>query len=212
MVGARIMSEHIPNDKSWLDLRNLHELRGKRLVAQVSETRRFALYLRTGVDLILELESSRHGVERGSCLNIFRTTNRASNVRNLHELRAKDLCAKAFSEVRREESRKKINNTNTSHTLLEHSALTTRGPVQQLQRQGVPTTKYCDNCHKRVTPRTPAGRFMVNLLIGSHDLVHPSLLIMWKLQIINHSAKTKLSLSKNSLTGSRPLVIWAATP
>ncbi|KAF7821093.1 Retrovirus-related Pol polyprotein from transposon TNT 1-94 [Senna tora] len=55
----------------------------------------------------------------------------------------------AFSEVRREESRKKINNTNTSHTLLEHSALTTRGPVQQLQRQGVPTTKYCDNCHKK---------------------------------------------------------------
>ncbi|KAF7812813.1 Retrovirus-related Pol polyprotein from transposon RE1 [Senna tora] len=48
----------------------------------------------------------------------------------------------AFSEVRREETRKKINNTNTSHTPLEHSALTTKGPVQQLQRQGVPTTKY----------------------------------------------------------------------
>ncbi|KAF7825205.1 Retrovirus-related Pol polyprotein from transposon TNT 1-94 [Senna tora] len=32
-----------------------------------------------------------------------------------------------FSEVRPEESRKKINNTNTSHTPLEHSALTTRG-------------------------------------------------------------------------------------
>ncbi|KAF7827249.1 Retrovirus-related Pol polyprotein from transposon TNT 1-94 [Senna tora] len=55
----------------------------------------------------------------------------------------------AFSEVRREESRKKIYNTNTSHTPLEHSALTTRGPVQQLQRQGVPTTKYCDHCHKK---------------------------------------------------------------
>ncbi|KAF7808270.1 uncharacterized protein G2W53_035013 [Senna tora] len=55
----------------------------------------------------------------------------------------------AFSEVRREESRKKINNTNTSHTPLEHSTLTTRGPVEQLQRQGVPTTKYCDHCHKK---------------------------------------------------------------
>ncbi|KAF7835635.1 Retrovirus-related Pol polyprotein from transposon RE2 [Senna tora] len=55
----------------------------------------------------------------------------------------------AFSEVRREESRKKINNTNTSHSPLEHSALTTRVPVQQLQRQGVPTTKYCDHCHKK---------------------------------------------------------------
>ncbi|KAF7812603.1 uncharacterized protein G2W53_033579 [Senna tora] len=55
----------------------------------------------------------------------------------------------AFSKVQREESRKKINNTNTSHTPLEHSALTTRGPVQQLQRQGIPTTKYCDHCHKK---------------------------------------------------------------
>ncbi|KAF7832035.1 uncharacterized protein G2W53_014368 [Senna tora] len=46
--------------KSWSDLRNLHELRGKRLVAQVSQTRRFALYLRTGVVLMLQLESSWH--------------------------------------------------------------------------------------------------------------------------------------------------------
>ncbi|KAF7832084.1 uncharacterized protein G2W53_014417 [Senna tora] len=43
------------------NLRNLHELRGKRLVAQVSETRRFALYSQTGVDLMLQLESSWHG-------------------------------------------------------------------------------------------------------------------------------------------------------
>ncbi|KAF7821409.1 Retrovirus-related Pol polyprotein from transposon TNT 1-94 [Senna tora] len=55
----------------------------------------------------------------------------------------------AFSEVLREESRKKINNTNTCHTPLEQSALTTRGPAQQLQRQGVPTTKYCDHYHKK---------------------------------------------------------------
>ncbi|KAF7814710.1 Ribonuclease H-like domain containing protein [Senna tora] len=49
------------NDKSLSDLRNLHELRGKRLVAQVSQTRRFALYLLTGVVLMLQLESSWHG-------------------------------------------------------------------------------------------------------------------------------------------------------
>ncbi|KAF7832079.1 uncharacterized protein G2W53_014412 [Senna tora] len=60
MGGAWIMSQHIPNDKSRSDLRNLHELRGKRLVAQVSQTRRFALYLRTGAVLMLQLESSWH--------------------------------------------------------------------------------------------------------------------------------------------------------
>ncbi|KAF7834884.1 uncharacterized protein G2W53_009743 [Senna tora] len=41
--------------------KNLQELRSKRLVAQVSETRRFALYLRTRVVLMLQLESSWHG-------------------------------------------------------------------------------------------------------------------------------------------------------
>ncbi|KAF7839085.1 uncharacterized protein G2W53_007567 [Senna tora] len=41
--------------------KDLHKLRGKRLVAQVSQTRQFALYLRTGVVLKLQLESSRHG-------------------------------------------------------------------------------------------------------------------------------------------------------
>ncbi|KAF7834969.1 uncharacterized protein G2W53_009828 [Senna tora] len=132
------------------DLRNLHELRGKRLVAQVSETRRFALYSRTGVVLMLRLESSWHrrsvdhvltysgrkivvgsqkpsritrqktrcasesntsirvvfangsgfdapiGVvlaweERGSCLNIFRTTNRGRISETFTNYEAKDL-------------------------------------------------------------------------------------------------------------------------
>ncbi|KAF7802487.1 uncharacterized protein G2W53_041598 [Senna tora] len=41
--------------------KDLHELRGKRLVAQVSETRRLALYIRTGVALMVQLESSWHG-------------------------------------------------------------------------------------------------------------------------------------------------------
>ncbi|KAF7823832.1 uncharacterized protein G2W53_021976 [Senna tora] len=101
MAGALTMSSHISDDKSQSDLRNLHELRGKRLVpqgweergsylnifrttnrcrisetfknyeakdllrkrlvAQVSETRRFALHIRIGVDLMLKLESSCHG-------------------------------------------------------------------------------------------------------------------------------------------------------
>ncbi|KAF7823686.1 uncharacterized protein G2W53_021830 [Senna tora] len=61
MGGARMMSQHIPDDKSGSDLRNLHELRGKKFVAQVSQTRRFALYLRIGVVLMLQLESSWHG-------------------------------------------------------------------------------------------------------------------------------------------------------
>ncbi|KAF7820981.1 uncharacterized protein G2W53_026436 [Senna tora] len=51
----------VVQDKSWSDLRNHHELRGKGLVAHMSETHRFALYLRTGVDLMLELELSWHG-------------------------------------------------------------------------------------------------------------------------------------------------------
>ncbi|KAF7814942.1 uncharacterized protein G2W53_028911 [Senna tora] len=59
--GVWNMSEHIPNEKSRSNIRNLDELRGKRLVAQVSETRRFALYLLTGFDLMLQLESSWHG-------------------------------------------------------------------------------------------------------------------------------------------------------
>ncbi|KAF7823855.1 uncharacterized protein G2W53_021999 [Senna tora] len=61
MGGAWIMSYKISDDKSRSVLRNLQESRGKRLDAQMSETRRFVLYLRTGVHLMLELESSRHG-------------------------------------------------------------------------------------------------------------------------------------------------------
>ncbi|KAF7835470.1 uncharacterized protein G2W53_010329 [Senna tora] len=61
MGGAWIMSQRIPDDKSRSDLGNLHELQGKRLVAKVSQTRRFALDSRTGVVLMPQLESSWHG-------------------------------------------------------------------------------------------------------------------------------------------------------
>ncbi|KAF7834927.1 uncharacterized protein G2W53_009786 [Senna tora] len=63
MGGAWIMSQHIPDEKWRSYVRNLHELRGKRLVAQVSQTRRFAN--RSGFDapigVVLAWE------ERGSC-------------------------------------------------------------------------------------------------------------------------------------------------
>ncbi|KAF7835050.1 uncharacterized protein G2W53_009909 [Senna tora] len=71
------ISETITNyEANHLLRKNLHELRCKTLVAQVSETRWFALYLRTRVDLMLQLELSWDRGERGSCLNIFRMTNR----------------------------------------------------------------------------------------------------------------------------------------
>ncbi|KAF7834992.1 uncharacterized protein G2W53_009851 [Senna tora] len=138
--------------------KNLHELRGKRLVAQVSQTRRFSLYSRTGVVLMLRLESSWHGrsvdhvltyagreiavgsqkpsqitrqktccasesntsvlvvfanrsgfdapigvvlawEERGSCLNIFRTTNHGRISETLTNYEAKDLLRKSVDHV-----------------------------------------------------------------------------------------------------------------
>ncbi|KAF7832083.1 uncharacterized protein G2W53_014416 [Senna tora] len=63
MGGAWIMSQHIPDDKSQSDLKKLHELRGKTLVAQ----------------------------ERGSCLNIFRMTNRDRISETFKNYEAKDL-------------------------------------------------------------------------------------------------------------------------
>ncbi|KAF7835085.1 uncharacterized protein G2W53_009944 [Senna tora] len=70
--------------------RNIHELRAKRLVAHVSETRRFALDLRTGVVLMLQLESSWE--ERGSCLNIFRTKNRGRISETFSRIRRQNTC------------------------------------------------------------------------------------------------------------------------
>ncbi|KAF7812691.1 uncharacterized protein G2W53_033667 [Senna tora] len=87
MGGAWIMSQHIPDEKSQLDLRNLHEIRGKRLVAQVSQTRRFANRsgLNAPIGVVLAWE------ERGSCLNIFRTTNRGRISETFTNYEAKDL-------------------------------------------------------------------------------------------------------------------------
>ncbi|KAF7802596.1 uncharacterized protein G2W53_041707 [Senna tora] len=126
--GASIMSYHIQDDKSQSDFKNLHELRGKRLVAQVSQTCRFALYLRTVVVLMLQLQSSWHGSESntsisivfanrsgfdapigvvfawkecGSCFTIFRMTNRGRISEIFTNYKAKDLlCNESNTSVR----------------------------------------------------------------------------------------------------------------
>ncbi|KAF7800464.1 uncharacterized protein G2W53_045106 [Senna tora] len=89
MGGAWIMSQHIPDENSRSGLINLRELRGKRVVAQVSQTRRFTY--QSGFDapigVVLEWE------ERGSCHNIYPDEKSRSGLRNLHELRGKRLVA-----------------------------------------------------------------------------------------------------------------------
>ncbi|KAF7835154.1 uncharacterized protein G2W53_010013 [Senna tora] len=82
---------NIPDDKSRSDLRNLHELRGKRLVEQVSQARRFALYSKWRV-LMLRLESSWHGRSVDHVLT-YSGRQIAVDLRNLHELRGKRLVA-----------------------------------------------------------------------------------------------------------------------
>ncbi|KAF7823689.1 uncharacterized protein G2W53_021833 [Senna tora] len=67
MGGAWIMAYHILDDKSRLDLRNLHELRGERLIAQ----------------------------ERESCLHIFRTTNSGRISKTFMNYEAKDMLRKS---------------------------------------------------------------------------------------------------------------------
>ncbi|KAF7834727.1 uncharacterized protein G2W53_009586 [Senna tora] len=109
MGGAWIMSQRIPDDKLRLNLRNLHELRGKRLVDQVSQTSRFAngSGFDAPIGVVLAWE------ERGSCLNICRTRNhgRISETftnyeakdllrKNLHKLRGKRLVAQVSPTIR----------------------------------------------------------------------------------------------------------------
>ncbi|KAF7834962.1 uncharacterized protein G2W53_009821 [Senna tora] len=96
MGGAWIMSQHISDDKSRSDLRNLHELRGKRLVEQVSQTRRFAN--RSGFDAPIGVVLAWD--ERGLCLNIFRMTNRGRISETFMNYVAKDLLRKNLHELR----------------------------------------------------------------------------------------------------------------
>ncbi|KAF7801157.1 uncharacterized protein G2W53_044920 [Senna tora] len=80
------------DDKSRSGLRNLHELRGKRLVAKVCQTRRFAN--RSGFDAPIGVVVAWE--ERGSCLNIFRSTNRGRVSETFTYYEAKDLLRNCF--------------------------------------------------------------------------------------------------------------------
>lgn len=56
----------------------------------------------------------------------------------------------AFSEIRREESRKKLSQGASMKNPLEHSALATRGPDQRISKQGHPPNRpWCDYCRKK---------------------------------------------------------------
>ncbi|KAF7834977.1 uncharacterized protein G2W53_009836 [Senna tora] len=79
-----------------VDLRNLHGLRSKRLVAKVSQTRRFAN--RSGFDAPIGIVVAWE--ERGSCHNIFRTTNRGRISETFMNYEAKDLLRKNLHELR----------------------------------------------------------------------------------------------------------------
>ncbi|KAF7835459.1 uncharacterized protein G2W53_010318 [Senna tora] len=94
MGRAWIMSQHIPDDKSRSDLRNLHELRGKRLVAQVSQhtSVRAVLANRSGFDAPIGVVLAWD--ERGSFLNIFRMTNRGRISETFTNYEAKELLRK----------------------------------------------------------------------------------------------------------------------
>ncbi|KAF7832034.1 uncharacterized protein G2W53_014367 [Senna tora] len=67
--------------------------------SQVSQTRRFALYFRTEVVLMLQFESSWHGKKRGSCLNIFRTKNCGRISETFKNYEPKDLLRKSVDHV-----------------------------------------------------------------------------------------------------------------
>ncbi|KAF7812704.1 uncharacterized protein G2W53_033680 [Senna tora] len=109
MGGAWIMSQHILDDKSWSDLRNLHELRGKRLVAQVSQTRQFAN--QSGFDAPIGVVSAWE--ERGSCLNIFWMTNPGWISETFTNYEAKDLLRK---RVKQERGSKKLSRITRQKT------------------------------------------------------------------------------------------------
>ncbi|KAF7802116.1 uncharacterized protein G2W53_041227 [Senna tora] len=92
-------------ESSRSDLKNSRELLVKSLLAHVSQTDRFAFYLRNRVDLMLELESSWHGRSADNVLTYFgREISAESQKRsqykksladliNVHEVRVNSLVA-----------------------------------------------------------------------------------------------------------------------
>ncbi|KAF7800605.1 uncharacterized protein G2W53_044974 [Senna tora] len=117
MGGAWIMCLHIPDDKSRSDLRNLHKLRGKRLVAQVSQTRG-SRCIREPEWFDAPMESSWHGRSVDHVLTYPDDKSR-SDLRNLHELRGKRLVAQGgawiVSNIFRTTNRGRISETFTNY-------------------------------------------------------------------------------------------------
>ncbi|KAF7832172.1 uncharacterized protein G2W53_014505 [Senna tora] len=58
---CEVMSKHILNQQLRLNIKGIHEVYVKYVVAQVSQTDRFALYLEIRVDLMLYWDSCSHG-------------------------------------------------------------------------------------------------------------------------------------------------------
>ncbi|KAF7844385.1 uncharacterized protein G2W53_001290 [Senna tora] len=56
-MECEVMPKHILNQNSRLNLKRFQEVQVKRVVAQVSQTYRLALYLGIRVDLMLEWDS-----------------------------------------------------------------------------------------------------------------------------------------------------------
>ncbi|KAF7812469.1 uncharacterized protein G2W53_033445 [Senna tora] len=54
---CEVMLKHMLNQKSRFNLKRIHEVKVKRVVAQESRTDRFALYLGMLVNLMLEWDS-----------------------------------------------------------------------------------------------------------------------------------------------------------
>ncbi|KAF7834889.1 uncharacterized protein G2W53_009748 [Senna tora] len=94
-VGSQKPSRITRQKTCCANFKNLHELRGKRLVEQVSQTLRFAngSGFDAPIGVVLAWE------ERGSCLNIFRTKNRGRISETFTNYEAKDSLRKSVDHV-----------------------------------------------------------------------------------------------------------------
>ncbi|KAF7835048.1 uncharacterized protein G2W53_009907 [Senna tora] len=91
---GRILGTFTNYEAKDLLRKNFNELQGKRLVAQMSETRRFPFVSanRSGFDAPIEVVMAWE--ERGSSLNIFWTTNRGQISETFTNYEAKQLLRK----------------------------------------------------------------------------------------------------------------------
>ncbi|KAF7812649.1 uncharacterized protein G2W53_033625 [Senna tora] len=150
MGGAWIKSQHISDDKSRSDLRNLHELRGKRLVAQVSQTRRFANGFDSPIGVVLAWE------ERGSCLNIFRMKNRGWISETFTNYEAKDLLRNRLGMDGAWIMSQHIPDAKSRSDLRNLHELRGKGPVAQVNQTHDKSQSNLRNLHKLRSKRLVA--------------------------------------------------------